>query len=101
MAEAGDSTTTTGSKSISLTDILDIEAEDLESRKIVGVDEHVDDDENALPVKPEREGFCVECEGVSFIPCSTTPEVLSALFSCRIVAYRPRAHSHCVVPARH
>lgn len=78
MAEAGDPTTTNSSKSISLADILDKGAEEIESRKLVGVeDEHVDDDENAPPAKPEREGFCVECEGASFIPFSTLPGVLS------------------------
>jgi hypothetical protein len=72
MAEAGDSTTTNGSKSISLADILDIEAEEIGSRKLVSVgDEHADDDENALSVKPGREGFCVECEGASCISRST------------------------------
>jgi len=83
MAEAGDSTTTDGSKSISLVDILDNDAEEIGSRELVGEDEHGDDDENGLPPKPEREGFCVECEGESFIPRPTMPGVLSALFSCR------------------
>ena len=69
MAEAGDSTITNGSKSISLADILNNEAEELGSRKLVAMeDEHADDDENAPPVKPEREGFCVECEGALFFP---------------------------------
>jgi hypothetical protein len=79
MAEAGDSTITNGSKSISLADILDNEAEEIGSRKLVAMeDEHVDDDENALPAKPEGEGFCVECEGALFLPRSTVPEILSA-----------------------
>jgi len=77
MAEAGDSTSTNG-KSISLADILDNEAEEIGSRKLVAIeDEHIDDDENVLPVKREGEGFCVECEGMLFFPRSTLPEILS------------------------
>ncbi len=79
MAEAGDSKIINGSESISLADILDNEAEEIGSRNLfVMEDEHIDDDENALPAKPEGEGFCVECEGALFLPRSTLPEILSA-----------------------
>ena len=82
MAETGDSTVTNGSKSISLADILDNEAEEIGSRKLVAMeDEHDDDDENALPVKPEREGFCIECEGALPLSRPTMPGVLFAPFS--------------------
>lgn len=84
MADAGDPTIAEGSMSISLADILDNEAEEIGSRKLVAMeDEHADDDENALPAKLEREGFCVECEGALFIPRLTMLEVLSAPFSWR------------------
>ena len=78
MAEADDSTIINDSKSISLADILDNGAEEIGSRKLIAMeDENVDDDENALPVKPEGEGFCIECEGALFLPRSTMPENLS------------------------
>jgi hypothetical protein len=92
MAEAGDSTASNSSKGISLADILDNEAEEIGSRQLVVTEgEHVDDDENALPAKPEREGFCVECEGTSFFPHSATPGVLSTPFSWCEVDCRPKA----------
>lgn len=81
MAEAGDSTIINGSKSISLADILDNEAEEIGSRNLLAMeDEHVDDDENALPAKPEVEGFCIECEGALFLHRSTLPAVPCALW---------------------
>jgi hypothetical protein len=79
MAEAGDSTINNGSKSISLADILDNGAEEIGSRTLVAMeDEHLDDDENAVPAMPEGEGFCIECEGALFLCRSTMPEILSA-----------------------
>lgn len=93
MAEAGDSTITNGSKSISLADILDNEAEEIGSRKLVVMeDEHVDDDENALPARPEGEGFCVECEGPLFLPHSTIPEIHPHRMACWL-----KAHSHRMI----
>ena len=82
MAEAGDPKIINGSESISLADILDNEAEEIGSRKLFAMeDENVDDDENALPARPEGEGFCVECEGTLFLPRSTLPEILPAPYA--------------------
>jgi hypothetical protein len=93
MAEPGDSTVVNSSKRISLADILDNEAEEIGLGKLVAMeDEHLEDDDNALLAKPEREGFCVECEGGLFLTHFTMPKALFAPISLCEEACLPPCH---------